>query len=146
MQRVTEGVLSLLTSREDRVRMHCFRLAMGGSPHSSLTDTMAFWGKEKKYFSTHGHLPLSPLYLPLPPDVGQCYPTARRPWVPPWTLGCRCTQEFPASPVLGSPSLQPAPAFPRARVSQLPALQLLCIANPAPMGTSSGPQHIKPSA
>lgn len=154
MQRVTEGALSLLTSREDRVRMHCFRLAMGGSPHSSLTDTMAFWGKEKKYLSTCCHLLLSAPGLPVP---HQCLP-ASPPWCraalprcppslgSPLTLGCWRTHEFLVSPILSSPSLLPAPAFPHAQVSQLPALQLLYIANPTPTGTSSGPQHIKPSA
>lgn len=154
MQRVTEGALSLLTSREDRVRMHCFRLAMGGSPHSSLTDTIAFWGKEKKDLSACCHLPLGSPYLPV---LGQLLPASPR-WCravlpccpqslgPPWTPGCQHTEEFPASPIVSSPSLLPAPAFPQAQVSQLPALQLLCIANPAPTGTSFGPQHIKPSA
>jgi len=59
--------------------------------------------------------------------------------------GCRCTQQFPAGPARGSPSLPPAPA-PPAQVPQLPALQLPRTANPAPAGTSAGPQRINPSA
>lgn len=129
MQRVTEGALSLLTSREDRVRMHCFRLAMGGSPHSSLTDTIAFWGKEKKDLSACCRLPLGSPYLPV---LGQLLPASPR-WCravlpccpqslgPPWTPGCQHTEEFPASPIrsqlpkpTASPSFPPGPGIPAA--------------------------------
>ncbi|KAG7254777.1 hypothetical protein CRUP_035131, partial [Coryphaenoides rupestris] len=40
---VSHIVRSLFISHVDTVRMHCFMLAAGVRPHSSLKDTMAFW-------------------------------------------------------------------------------------------------------
>ena len=125
MQRVTEGALSLLTSREDRVRMHCFRLAMGGSPHSSLTDTMAFWGKEKKYLSTCCRLPFGApppastsisACLLLPADMGQCYPAGAH----------RSSRPAPFSAPQAYCQLQlsPRPRYPSCQLCSYFALQI----------------------
>lgn len=43
--RVTLGALSLCSSHAATVRMHCFMLAAGVRPHSSLKETNAFCGQ-----------------------------------------------------------------------------------------------------
>lgn len=40
----TSGLFSEPVRRDDRARMHCFRLATADKPHSSLNDAIEFWG------------------------------------------------------------------------------------------------------
>ena len=58
--RVTLGALSLCSSHAATVRMHCFMLAAGVSPHSSLKETSAFCGAETGVGGSAGEGPREP--------------------------------------------------------------------------------------
>ncbi|TNN52783.1 hypothetical protein EYF80_037016 [Liparis tanakae] len=59
MSTVSLSARSLFICQVETVRIHCFMLAAGVRPHSSLKDTMAFWDGKTTTMKQGGQLELS---------------------------------------------------------------------------------------